>query len=119
MYGRFWLCFVLCYFNFTPLYPAISMLKCCFSLLEQTPTDIRMSLLKSVLQCGERILSQDIKLAKTVHLITMLIDEIQTKCFHFLEENCIPTTKKTPFILLLTLHLISKYFIFRMICMIS
>lgn len=73
----FWFCFVFCRFNFTPLYPAISMPKCWFSLLEQTPTDVRMSHLKSVLQCGERILSQDIKLAKNVHLITMLIDEIQ------------------------------------------
>lgn len=118
MYGGFWLCFVLCYFNFTPLYPAISMLKCCFSLLEQTPTDIRMSLLKSVLQYEERILSQDIKLAKTVHLITMLIDEIQT-VLPFFRRELHPNYKKTPFMLLLTLHLISKYFIFRMICMIS
>lgn len=50
------------------------MLKCWFSLLEQTPTDIRISHLKSVLQGGKRILFQDVKAAKNVHLITMLID---------------------------------------------
>lgn len=66
--------FVLSCFNFNLLYPAVSILKCWFSFLEQTPTDIRMSHLKSMLQDGKIILFHDGKFAKNVHLITIFID---------------------------------------------